>query len=121
MRILVDENIPLMTIDELRRKGHDVEDIHEAGKKGLLDTKVWARAQEESRLLITTDKGFARYHGTDHCGVLIVRLHQPNRYTIHERVMWAIGHFPEEEWRGTIVTTRDRVAAVSRYAREENE
>ena len=28
MRILADENIPLMTIDELRRKGHDVEDIH---------------------------------------------------------------------------------------------
>ena len=33
--------------------------------------------------------------------------------------MWAVGHFSEEGWRGTIATMRDKVAAVSRYVREE--
>lgn len=110
MRILADENIPLTTINELRRQGHDVQ----AGQKGLLDEEVWARAQREGRLLITTDKGFAQYRGTDHHGVLIVRLHRPNSRKIHERVMWALSHFPEAEWRGVVVTVRDRVVAVSR-------
>lgn len=114
MRILADENIPLTTINELRRQGHDVRDMHKAGRKGLLDEEVWARAQREGRLLITTDKGFAQYRGIDHHGVLIVRLHRPNSRKIHERVMWAVGHFPEAEWRGIVVTVRDRVVAVSR-------
>ena len=120
MRILADENIPLMTISELRRQRYDVWDIHKAGQKGLLDVEVWARAQEEGRLLITTDKSFAQYRSIDHYGVLIIRLRQPNRYRIHERVMWAISHFPETEWRGMVVTVRDRVVAISRYAREAN-
>jgi predicted nuclease of predicted toxin-antitoxin system len=118
MRVLTDENIPLMTIGELRRQRHDVRDVHKAGQKGLLDAEIWARAQEEGRLLITTDKGFAQRRSIDHYGVLTIRLHQPNRYRIHERVMWAISHFPEAEWRGMVVTVRDRVVAVSRYARE---
>ena len=118
MKVLADENVPLMTINELRRQGHDVRDIHKAEQKGLLDTEVWARAQEESRLLITTDKSFAQYRGINQCSVLIIRLHQPNRYRIHERVMWAVGHFPEAEWRGMIVTVQDRVVAVNRYVRE---
>ena len=44
MRVLADENIPLMTINELRRQGHDIRDIHKAGQKGLLDAELWARA-----------------------------------------------------------------------------
>jgi len=75
MRVLADENIPLMTINELRRQGHDIRDIHKAGQKGLLDAELWARAQREFRLLITTDKSFAQYRGIEHCGVLIIRLH----------------------------------------------
>jgi len=113
VRILADENVPLTTINELRQRGHDVQDVHRAGQKGVLDTELWARAQRKHCLLITTDKGFAQYRGVDHCGVLIIRLHQPNSRKIHERVMWALDHFPEAEWRGMIVTVRDKVVAVS--------
>jgi hypothetical protein len=35
MRILVDENIPRMTVDRLRELGHDVKDIRSTGDKGL--------------------------------------------------------------------------------------
>jgi hypothetical protein len=118
MRILADENIPLMTIHELQRQRYDVWDIHKAGQKGLLDAEVWARAREGGRLLITTDKGFAQYRSIGHYGVLIIRLRQPNRHRIHERVMWAISHFPEAEWRGMVVMVRDRVVAVRHSTQE---
>jgi predicted nuclease of predicted toxin-antitoxin system len=57
MRILVDENIPRMTVDRLRELGHDVKDIRGTGDKGLADADLWDLAVRERRLLITTDKG----------------------------------------------------------------
>jgi predicted nuclease of predicted toxin-antitoxin system len=41
MRILVDENIPRMTVDRLRELGHDVKDIRGTGDKGLADADLW--------------------------------------------------------------------------------
>ncbi len=60
MRILVDENIPLMTAKELRSLGHDVMDIRGTNLEGIDDEELWKIVQKEKRLLITTDKGFAR-------------------------------------------------------------
>lgn len=60
MRILVDENIPLMTVSELKRLGHDVQDIRGSTQEGLPDIELWELAKKEKRLLITTDKGFER-------------------------------------------------------------
>ena len=60
-------------------------------------------AQQERRLLITTDKGFARYRNEPHHGILVVRLRQPNERKIHERVLRAIGQFTSDEWAGLLV------------------
>jgi hypothetical protein len=38
-------------------------------------------------LLITTDKGFASRRDESHYGILIVRIKQPTRLKIHQRVM----------------------------------
>ncbi|MCC6368749.1 MAG: DUF5615 family PIN-like protein [Bryobacterales bacterium] len=54
MRILVDENIPRMTVDGLREVGHDVKDIRGTEDEGLADTGFWDVALRERRLLITT-------------------------------------------------------------------
>lgn len=113
MRILVDENIPLMTVNELKRLEHDVRDIRKSEDEGLLDTELWKIAQEEKSLLITTDKWFAQYREYHHSGILIIRLHQPNRHKIHERVMLALSHFSEAEWSGKIVTMRDKTMNVT--------
>jgi hypothetical protein len=59
MKILVDENIPLMTVKALRSKGYDVRDIRGTGDQGIQDADLWQIAQQEKRLLITTDKGFS--------------------------------------------------------------
>lgn len=113
MKILVDENIPLTTVDELKRRGGDVLSLHSSEYKGLSDTELWAIAQREKRLLITTDKGFAQYRGAHHYGVLIIRLRQPNRRVIHERVLQAINHFSEVDWLGMAVTMRDKTMTIT--------
>jgi hypothetical protein len=84
MRILVDENIPRVTVEELRR------------------------------LLITTDTGFRHHRHETHAGILIVRLRQPNQQKIHSRVVRAMSQTDELEWPGRLVIVRDTVQAVYR-------
>ncbi len=114
MKILVDENIPLMTVRALREMGHHVLDIRDTAYKGIADDQLWEIAQQEQRLLVTTDKGFAQYRDVSHYGILIVRLRQPNRLEIHQRVMQAITQFTAKEWSGLLITMRDRVQSVWR-------
>jgi predicted nuclease of predicted toxin-antitoxin system len=90
MKVLVDENIPLITVEELRLKGFDVIDIRGSAEQGITDEVLWQKAQQEKRLYITTDKGFSIHRDEAHHGILIVRLRQPTRLKIHQRVIQAI-------------------------------
>ena len=109
MKVLVDENIPLMTVKELRSKRYDVRDIRGTSKQGITDAELWQIAQQEKRLLITTDKGFSSQRNEAHHGILIIRLKQPSRFKIHQRVKQAINKYPAEEWQGFMVIMRDGV------------
>jgi predicted nuclease of predicted toxin-antitoxin system len=44
MKVLVDENIPLVTVDELRSKGFDVTDIRGSAEQGITDEMLWQKA-----------------------------------------------------------------------------
>jgi predicted nuclease of predicted toxin-antitoxin system len=114
MKILVDENIPRMTVDWLRALGHDVEDIRGTKSQGLLDSDLWKVAMTEERVLVTTDKGFTDYRWAAHHGILVVRLRQPNRLKIHNAVMSAIGSFKELDWPSLLVVMRDSTMSTSR-------
>ena len=114
MKILVDENIPLMTVRALREMGHDVLDIRGTADEGMTDDALWEMIQPERRLLITTDKGFTQHRDELHHGILIVRLRQPTRRKIHQRVIQAMTHFAAEEWPGLLVVMRDVVQSVWR-------
>ena len=114
MKIFVDENIPLMTVRVLREMGHDVRDIRGTAEMGMTDDALWEIAQQEGRLLITTDKGFTQHREELHHGILIVRLKQPNRHKIHERVMQAMALFTAEEWCDSLVVMRDVMQSVWR-------
>jgi predicted nuclease of predicted toxin-antitoxin system len=114
MKILVDENIPLMTVETLRKLGNDVLDIRGTPDEGSPDDELWSKSQMEGRLLITTDKGFSKHRNEPHLGILIIRLKKPNRVKIHQRVMQAINQFGENEWNGFLVVMRDVVQTVWR-------
>jgi predicted nuclease of predicted toxin-antitoxin system len=107
MKIFVDENIPARTVRELCKLGHDVMDIRGTDKEGVTDEEVWGLVQKEGRLLITTDKGFAQKRYEKHYGILVVKLKQPNRIKIHQKVMHAMGLFKEKEWLGTTLVMQD--------------
>jgi hypothetical protein len=86
-----------------------VADIRGSSEQGMPDEQLWLKVQEEKRLLITTDKGFSNYRNEAHHGILIIRLRQPTRLKIHQRVMQAITRYPEEQWPGLMVVMRDNV------------
>lgn len=108
MKILVDENVPAMTVRGLREHGHDVKDIRGTESEGQSDADLWVFCQNEQRLLITTDKGFAQNRNEPHSGVLIVRLKQPNRRRIHEKVMEMMRLTKEQKWPGLTIIVQDR-------------
>jgi predicted nuclease of predicted toxin-antitoxin system len=114
VKLFVDEHIPLMTVRALREMGHEVLDIRGTPDEGMPDPDLWERAQREERLLITTDKGFAVHRLTSHHGVLIVRLRQPNRHKIHQRILQAMEEFGEKDWPGLLVIMRDVAQSVWR-------
>jgi len=114
MKILVDENIPLMTVQALREMGHNVLDIRGTVNEGIPDDTLWEIIQKDKRLLITTDKGFTQHRNERHHGILIIRLRQPNRHKIHQRVMQAITQFSSEKWFGLLVVMRDIVQSLWR-------
>ena len=112
MKILVDENIPLISVRVLRELGHDVLDIRGTSNQGMSDEALWELTQQEGRLLITTDVGFSQHRFEPHAGILIVSLKQPNRDKIHQRIIIAMAQFREEQWVGIVVTMKDVVQSV---------
>lgn len=114
MNVLVDENIPRMTVQALKLCGYNVIDNRGTAKEGLADDEIWQMAQDLGCLLVTTDKGFANKRNETHHGVLIVRLRQPNRQKIHDRVMQAMNKFNSSEWPGLTVVVRDTVQSIWR-------
>ena len=115
MRILVDENIPNITVQSLKAAGHDVLDIRGTPRQGLFDDALWNLAQTERRVLVTTDKGFCEHRDEEHWGILVIRLRQPNEGRIHARILAAIERFPESQWPGLLVVMRDVVQSVNRH------
>ena len=114
MRILVDENIPRLTVVQLRESGHDVLDIRGTPREGMSDELLWELAQKESRLLISTDRRFLRYWNVSHNGALIIILKQPKLMTIHEKVMRTLEQFGPQEWRELLVVVRDTFQSIRR-------
>jgi predicted nuclease of predicted toxin-antitoxin system len=112
MDIFVDENIPSITVESLRKAGHDVKDIRGTKHEGISDDEIWQLTQQERRLLITTDKGFSKFRNQSHYGILIVRLRKPNQQKIHERILVTINQIKKDEWIGLIVVVRDSVKSI---------
>ena len=112
MKILVDENIPLLSVSELRRLGHDVSDIRGTNDKGMSDELLWKKACDVHRLLITTDKGFSQHRNKNHNGILIITLRKPNTNKINARILQALKRFSLKQWRNLLVVMRDDVIGI---------
>jgi len=117
MDILVDENIPLASVEQLQQMGHNALDIRGTPDEGISDELLWNKAYQEKRLLITTDKGFAHYRSKEHHGILIVSLRRPDRLKINEHVIEAMKLFSPEKWSGLLVVMRDKTMSTWRLGK----
>lgn len=78
-RLYANENFPLPAVEALRRLGHDVLTVREAGKaeRAVPDGEVLAFAGGEGRILLTLNrKHFVRLHqeGRRHSGIIACTL-----------------------------------------------
>lgn len=75
-RLYANENFPLPVVEELRRLGHDVLTMQEAGQAGqsMPDETVLTFAKMEGRALLSLNrKHFIRLHviNPDHAGIVV--------------------------------------------------
>lgn len=75
-RLYADENFPYPAVLELRRLGHDVMTVQEAGKAGqkTKDAAILAQAGADGRAVLTHDrKDFVRLHDREpvHGGIVV--------------------------------------------------
>jgi predicted nuclease of predicted toxin-antitoxin system len=111
VRILANENFPGPLIQELRRRGHDVASVKEL-MRGADDRAVLARAQDESRLVVTFDKDFGelayRFALPASSGVILFRLSGDSPEIDNARALAALE--TGIEWMGSFaVVTNDRI------------
>jgi len=117
MKIKLDENLPLHLAAVLKNLGHDVHTIFDEGLIGRSDRGIWETAQTESRFLITQDLDFSdvrRFAPGSHCGILLVRLHSPDRENLVERVGELFRKENVGEWAGCFVVTTERKVRVTK-------
>ena len=117
LKIKLDENLPTALVHLLTNLGHDVDTVPDEGMAGQDDTVVLRAAQDAGRFLITQDLDFSDARafapGTHH-GILLVRLPQPGRTALSERVVTLFRGEDVDSWAGCLVTATLRKVRVKR-------
>ena len=117
MRIKLDENIPARLCRALASLGHEPDTVLSEGLRGRDDMEAWHAAQAASRFLLTQDLRFSDVRsfppGTHH-GVPLVRLRDPGREALHERILAAFSDSDVEAGRGCLVALTERKLRVRR-------
>ena len=117
MRIKLDENLPAGLVPLLAALGHEVDTVPAEGIGGEDDAVVWHAAQADGRFLVTQDLDFSdarKYAPGTHRGLLLVRLPQPGRAALQERVASLFRSEAVETWPGCLVTATLRKVRVRR-------
>lgn len=103
MNLLANENFPLDVVRVLKERGHDVIWIR-TDCPGVEDEKIFKRARDEKRIIVTFDKDFGElaFHAKlpPPCGVILFRIYMPSPNYVLQLVITAlesrtdwVGHF----------------------------
>jgi len=114
MKIKLDENMPVRLADSLRDLGHEVDTVAEEGMKGLPDAHIWDAVSKEPRFLVSQDLDFSdirRYHDSD-AGALIVRLNDPGRENLYNRVMQLFRTEHVQDWDNCLVIVTEKKVRI---------
>jgi predicted nuclease of predicted toxin-antitoxin system len=119
MKVKLDENLPEDLISALSRIGHDVDNVSLEGFAGQNDSRIWQAAQDSGRFLVTQDLDFSdvrKFAPGTHCGLMLVRLQNPGRKTLAERITEAFTVQDAELWARCFVLLTDHKLRVRRPA-----
>ncbi len=100
MRLLVDQDIYKISIDNLREWGHDVLTAKELGLQQASDQDLLKRAKEENRLLLTRDKGFGGLVFLNKelsTGVILLRMTPVSAEEVHHELHRLLDEHDEDE------------------------
>jgi predicted nuclease of predicted toxin-antitoxin system len=117
VKIKLDENLPHQLVQLLTDLGHDVDTVPDEQIAGQHDDVVWTTVQKAGRFLVTQDLDFSdarKYAPGTHHGLLLVRLPQPGRLALTERVASLFRSEAVETWRGCIVSATPTKVRVKR-------
>lgn len=111
MKIKLDENLPATLLGILTAAGHNVDTAPQEGLAGRTDPEVWEAAQTAGRFFITQDLDFSdirRYQPDTHHGLLLLRLAEPSRRGLIERLQHLFATESVETWGRCFVVVTDR-------------
>lgn len=117
MRIKLDENLPAGLVPLLGALGHDVDTVPAEDIAGEDDDVVWRAAQADGRFLVTQDLDFSdarKYAPGTHHGLLLVRLPQPGRIALQDRVTSLFRTEAVDTWSGCMVTATPTKVRIKR-------
>ena len=117
MKLKLDENLPARLIEGLAKFGHDVDSVPQEALTGQPDTKVWAASQKAQRFLITQDLDFSdvrRFAPGTHYGILLVRLSNPSRRRLIDRILSIFATEAVETWKECFVVVTDLKVRIQR-------
>lgn len=119
MRIKLDEDLPAAMVPLLAALGHEVDTVPAERLGGQDDDVVWRAAQADRRFLVTQDLDFSdarKYAPGTHHGLLLVRLPQPGRIALHDRVVRLFRTEAVNTLSGCLVTATPTKVRVRRPA-----
>jgi predicted nuclease of predicted toxin-antitoxin system len=111
MKVKLDENIPTQLAEILATLGHEADTVADEKLKGQPDPTIWQAAQDSERFLITQDLDFSDIRAFvpgSHHGVLLVRLGNPSRRALLERLKDIFAAENVESWTRCFVVVTDR-------------
>jgi predicted nuclease of predicted toxin-antitoxin system len=117
MKVKLDENLPEELAELFAAGGHDVHTVRAESLVGRDDQAVFAAAVYEQRILITQDLDFSdlrQFKPGTHPGIAIVRLRNPSRRQLIERVGQLIQTEAIESWSGCFVVISDKKLRIRR-------
>jgi predicted nuclease of predicted toxin-antitoxin system len=117
MKIKLDENLPLALAERLRKLGHDVDTVPQEGLSGRDDATIWPATQAARRFFITQDLDFSdvrKYLPGTHMGLLLIRLNEPGRLALTEKVAMLFESEPVDTWQQSFVVVTDHKVRVRR-------
>jgi predicted nuclease of predicted toxin-antitoxin system len=111
MKFFLDENFPKLAERYLSDLGHEVIDIRSTEHEGLGDYPIFKLCQRYSAIFLTTDRDFFHtipFHFSEHYGVIVIALSQPNRANIIKKLKWVIEESGIKDYSNKIIILRDK-------------